>query len=127
MVPSESIAGMADTPSDLPPFPPAPSAPTVAPPPNLSMAEYDPSTPMPVAPSDMGLEEWLKRIWEHRITAWILGVAAFCATVSFLRHSPVPGVAIAVIGAVAAVMSIRTLSSYEKFFWTLMAFCILYA
>jgi hypothetical protein len=55
--------------------------------------------------------------WDRRIRSDML----------FLWHSPVPGVAIAVLGAVAAVMSIRTLSSYEKFFWTLMAFGLLCA
>jgi len=78
------------------------------------MSEYDPSTFTRPIPPPLRLEEKLKAIWEHRVTAWILGIASFCTTVTFLRHSPVPGVAIAVLGVVAAVMSIRTLSSYEK-------------
>jgi hypothetical protein len=75
----------------------------------------------------MGFEANLRAIWDHPITACALGMAAVCAIVGFLDHSPTPGVAIAVLGVVAAVISIRTLSSYEKFFWTLVAFGLLYA
>lgn len=73
------------------------------------------------------LEDIAKEIWEHRITAWILGIAAFITTCIFMHHSPTPGIAIAVLGGVAAIMSIRHLTSVEKFFWILMSFGLIFA
>jgi hypothetical protein len=90
----------------------------------------DQTIPTPAPTTDIPiptLEYRLRTAWDHKITAVTLGIAAFIAVCLFLRHSPVPGVAIAVLGVVAAVMSIRALSSYEKVFWTLMAFGLLYA
>jgi|SRR6185437_14214474 len=73
------------------------------------------------------MEDKLKFIWEHRYTGWIMGIAGFAAAIRFIWHSPTPGVAVTVLGGVAAIMSIRQLSSWEKFFWTAMVFALLYA
>lgn len=77
--------------------------------------------------SPASLEAWLKPYWEHSVTSWVLGLIAAITAICFLHRSPVPGVSIAVLGVVAAVMSIRTLSTFEKFGWMLIVFALLYA
>jgi hypothetical protein len=67
----------------------------------------------------------IKRFWESRVTAWALGAVAFIAASYFLWHSPTPGVAIAVLGSVAVVISLRKLKPHEKVFWTIVATLLL--
>jgi len=71
-------------------------------------------------------ENKAKAIWEHRITAWAFVFIALFCTCLFLWHSPSPGIAIAVLGCVAIVMSIRRLSSLQKVFWIAIVFVLLF-
>jgi hypothetical protein len=73
------------------------------------------------------METWFKNIWEHRVTSVVFVVVGYSFAVLFILHSPVPGVAVAALGGVAAIMSIRPLSSWEKFFYTALVFVFLYA
>jgi len=74
-----------------------------------------------------GMENWFRKIWEHRVTSWLLVSVGFTIAVFFILHSPVPGVAVTLLGVVAAIMSIRPLSSVEKFLYTTLVFTLLYA
>jgi hypothetical protein len=67
----------------------------------------------------------IKMFWESRLAAWILGIAALITASYFLWHSPVPGVAVAVLGAVAVVITLRDLKPQEKVFWTIVATLLL--
>ena len=68
----------------------------------------------------------IRKFWECRIAAWIVGIVALVPSLYFLWHSPLPGVAIAVLGAVAVVVSLRRLKPHEKVFWTIVATLLLY-
>lgn len=68
----------------------------------------------------------MKDLWNHPYTGYLLGLLAITACIYFGFHSPAPGVGIGVLGAVAAMMSVRTLISWEKFGWMVIVFFLLY-
>ncbi|WP_158821469.1 hypothetical protein [Granulicella sp. S156] len=73
------------------------------------------------------METWFKKIWEHRVTSLAFVMVGCGIAVFFILHSPVPGVAVTVLAVVAAIMSIRPLSSWEKFIYMALVFLLLYA
>ena len=71
-------------------------------------------------------ENITKDIWKHPATGVILWftAAAFCAWAWL--HTPLPGTAIAVLGAAAVVMSTREMSHRERVLWVFIAFVLLF-
>ena len=71
-------------------------------------------------------ETYSKPVWQDRRRAVVILLAAAAPCAWLWRFPPAPGYAIAVLGAVAAVMSIREMGQRERFVWLLVVFSLLY-
>jgi hypothetical protein len=69
--------------------------------------------------------DFYRNVWNSWQAAVILWIAALGACVWFWFH-PSTGAAIAVLGAIAAAMSIRDIGPREKFFWLVVVFGLLF-
>ena len=58
-----------------------------------------------------------ERVWNSSTLAYVLIVLALCMCVHYIRWTPPPGYAVAVLAFIAAVMSIRKNSGMQKFLW----------
>lgn len=70
----------------------------------------------------------LEQIWKHDATAIVLCLTGALCAIWFHWSLPLPGVSVAVLGGMAAIMSLRPdMKIIEKAAWMIIIFAVLYA
>jgi hypothetical protein len=85
-----------------------------------------PPTPSPGSLAGVKAKDQTGAFWNHPWTGRAFVVAALTAILFFFLHTPAPGIAIGVLGAVAVIVSMRELSANGKIFWVCVIFLLLW-
>jgi hypothetical protein len=71
------------------------------------------------------IEAWIKSVWTSAIFSWTIIVGTFACCVWFWFWPPLPGVAVAILGAAAAIMTFRDMQNTHKMLATIAIFALM--